>query len=173
MGSQILNPSYVLDTNTIIDLHFGNLLPRVFQLPCNFFVTDIFEDELIHPPFNSLLEMGLLTESLTSEEISEILLMRERYPRASNYDISVLILARSKKTILITGDEYLRIAANDNGVYCHGTCWIIDYLANESLITYTEAIAAYQMILDKPRYPPKDECKVLLKVWKQRQKLLE
>jgi len=97
----------------------------------------------------------------------------ERYPKPSYYDLSVLVLARSKHTILITGDDALRNAAADNGVDCHGTCWLIDYLANEGLITYTEAIVAYQVIVKKPRYPPKNECKALLAHWRQRQKLLE
>jgi hypothetical protein len=166
-----VQPSYVLDTNTIIDLHFGKLLDKVFRLPCTFLITDLLREELLNPPFDVLAEMGLLVDSLTSEEVGEIPLMMGRYPKPSYYDISVLILARTKNTILITGDEALRNAAADNGVECRGTCWLIDYLANERLITYTEAIAAYNVILKKPRYPPKDECRALLAMWKQRQKL--
>jgi len=162
---------YVLDTNTIIDLHFGKLLHKVFKLPCKFLITDLLREELLNPPFDSLAEMGLLVESLTSEEVSEIYVMGGRYPEPSQYDISVLILARSKNTVLITGDEALRRAAADNSVDCHGTCWLIDYLANERLITYTDAIATYDVILKKRRYPPKDECRDLLSRWKQRQKL--
>lgn len=93
------------------------------------------------------------------------------YSKPSYYDISVLVLAQSKNTVLITGDEALRNAAADNSVDCRGTCWLIDYLANERIITFTEAIAAYNVILKKPRFPPKDECKALLIIWKQRQKL--
>ena len=175
MGNRILSAQqyYVLDTNTIIDLHFGKLLDKVFQLPCKFLITDLLREELLNPPFDVLAEMGLLVESLTSEEVGEIPVMMGRYPKPSYYDISVLILARSKNTVLITGDEALRNAAADNSVECRGTCWLIDYLANEGLITYTEAIAAYTVILKKPRYPPKDECRALLAMWKQRQKLLE
>lgn len=173
MGNRILSAQqyYVLDTNTIIDLHFGKLLDKVFQLPCKFLITDLLREELLNPPFDSLAEMGLLVESLTSEEVSEIFVLGGRYPEPSQCDISVLILARSKNTVLITGDEALRNAAADNTVECRGTCWLIDYLANEGLITYTEAIAAYNVILKKPRYPPKDECRALLAMWKQRQKL--
>lgn len=173
MGNRILSAQqyFVLDTNTIIDLHFGNLLAKVFQLPCTFLITDLLREEIQSPPFDSLAEMGLLVESLTSEEVSEIYIMGGKYPEPSQCDISVLILARSKNTVLITGDEALRNAAADNSVECRGTCWLIDYLAHERLITYTEAIAAYNVILKKPRYPPKDECRNLLATWKQRQKL--
>lgn len=164
---------YVLDTNTIIDLHFGNLLQSVFRLPCHFVVTDILREELLNPPFDSLAEMGLLDEPLTPAEVAEIPGFVERYPKLSYYDVSVMILARSKSTVLISGDEALRYAAADNGVDCHGTCWLIDYLASEGHITYSEAIGAYNMIRDKPRYPPKEECHTLLAGWKQRKKLLE
>ena len=162
---------YVLDTNTIIDLHFGKLLHLLFQLPCRFLVTDVLSDEFHNPPFRVLAEMGLCFESLTSEEVGEISVMMGRYPKTSYYDLSVLILARSRNTILITGDEALRNAAADNSVDCRGTCWLIDYLANKKLITFTEAIAAYNVIVKKPRYPPKDECRALLTIWKQRQRL--
>lgn len=154
-------------------MHFGNLLHKVFQLPCKFVITDLLREELLNPPFDTLAEMGLLVEFLTSEEVSEIRVMMGRYPKPSHSDISGLILARSRNTVLITGDDALRNAAADNSVNCHGTCWLIDYLANEALITYSEAIAAYSMILKKPRYPPKEECKALLARWKQRQKILE
>ena len=175
MGNRILSVPqfYVLDTNTIIDLHFGNLLQKIFQLPCKFIITDFLREELLNPPFDALAEMGLLVEFLTSDEVGEISVMMGRYPKPSYYDISVLILARSKNTVLITGDEALRHAAADNSVDCHGTCWLIDYLANEGLITYGEEIAAYTIIIRRPRYPPKEECRALLTRWKQRQKLLE
>lgn len=163
--------SYVLDTNTIIDLHCAKLLSKVFQLPCDFSVTDSLADEFLNPPFHVLKKLGLCFEPLTSKEMGKIRVLMATYPKPSYYDISVLVLAQSKNTVLITGDEALRNAAADNSVDCRGTCWLIDYLANERIITYTEAIAAYNMILKKPRSPPKDECKALLTIWKQRQKL--
>jgi hypothetical protein len=133
-------------------------------LPCKFSVTDSLADEFLNPPFRVLAGLGLRFESLNSEENRAISALMERYPKPSYYDLSVLVLARSKHTILITGDDALRNAAADNGVDCH---------ANEGLITYTEAIVAYQVIVKKPRYPPKNECKALLAHWRQRQKLLE
>ncbi|MEN6395072.1 MAG: hypothetical protein ABFC78_01140 [Methanoregula sp.] len=162
---------YVLDTNTIIDLYFGKLLHKIFQLPCTFLITDLVREELINPPFDSLAEMGLLVGTLTSEEVGEITVMMGRYPEPSFCDISVLVLARSKHTVLITGDQALRNASADNSVDCHGTCWLIDYLANQSLISFAEAIAAYDMIRKNRRNPPFDECKAHLAQWRQRQRL--
>lgn len=99
--------------------------------------------------------------------------MLGKYEKPSYEDISVLVLAKAKNTILITGDEALRHAAADNSVDCHGTCWLIDYIANQTLISFSEAIAAYDLIRKNRRNPPFEECKALLLQWKQRQKLLE
>lgn len=166
------NPQrYVVDTNTIIDLHCGKLLPIIFHLPCRFIITDLIIHELRNPPFQELATMGLLVESLPSEQVMEISAMMGRYDGPSYEDLSVLVLAKAKNTVLITGDGALRRAAVDNCVDCHGTCWLIGYLADQELITYAQAITAYKLIQNSKRFPPKDECDALLKIWKQRQKL--
>lgn len=161
---------YVVDTNTIFDLHYGNLLQITFRLPCKFVITTFIIRELKNPPFHTLSTMGLLVEKLSSEGVAELLGMMEKYEGPSYEDISVLVLAKTKNTVLITGDDALRRAAADNSVDCHGTCWLIDYLANQSLITYSQAIAAYDLIRKNRRNPPFDECKALLAGWRQRQK---
>jgi len=166
------NPQrYVVDTNTIIDLHCGQLLPFVFQLPCKFIITDFIVHELRDPPFQALSTMGLFVKSLSSEQVAEISAMMERYEKPSYEDLSVLVLAKSEKTILITGDEPLRHAAVENGIMCYGTCWLIDFLTDQKLISYAQAIAAYNLIQKNRRFPPREECKALLGRWRQRQKL--
>lgn len=166
-------PSYVLDTNTILDLYFGGILEEIFKLPCFFVVTDLLTNELRHPPFGTLVKLGLHVEPLTSAEVGEITDVLEEYPKPSYQDISVLVLARSRKTILITGDMDLRHVAMALGVDCYGTCWLIDFLANQQIITFSEAIEAYELIRKKPRYPPKEECRNLLSQWKRNQKLFD
>ena len=63
------------------------------------------------------------------------------------------------------GDEQHALchAAADNSAECHGTCWLIDYLANQTLISFTGAITAYDLIRKNRRNPPFDECKALLR----------
>jgi rRNA-processing protein FCF1 len=173
--SQILSSPqyYVVDTNTIFDLHYGDLLEFVFRLPCKFIITDFIIHELREPPFHRLSTMGLLVESLDSEGIIEITELMEEYEKPSYEDISVLVLAKSRKTILITGDADLRHAAISKGVDCFGTCWLINYLADQSIVTYSQAIAAYDRIRKNRRNPPADECRNFLSQWKQRRKMLE
>ncbi len=117
--------------------------------------------------------MGLQVESLDPDEIMQITEMMERYEKPSYEDISVLILAKSKKTVLITGDEALRHAAIANEVECRGTCWLIDYLVNQSLISFSDAIEAYERIQKMPRFPPGDECRGLRSHWVNEKKMLE
>ena len=161
----------MVDTNTIFDLHYGKLLPIAFRLPCKFVITNLIIHELRNPPFHTLSSMGLLVENLKPDEVKELMEMVERYEKPSYEDISVLVLAKARNTVLITGDEVLRHAAADNSVDCHGTCWLIDYLANQTLISFSEAITAYDLIRKNRRNPPFDECKALLVQWRQRQKL--
>jgi len=168
------NPQfYVVDTNTILDLYYGKLLQIAFRLPCKFVITDLLIHELQNPPFHTLSSMGLLVENLKPAEVKELMEMLGKYEKPSYEDISVLVLAKARNTVLITGDEALRHAAADNSVDCHGTCWLIDYIANQTLISFSEAIAAYDLIRKNRRNPPFEECKALLLQWKQRQKLLE
>ncbi len=117
--------------------------------------------------------MGLIVESLDSEGVLEIRQLMEEYEKPSYEDISVLVLAKYKKTILITGDANLRHAAISNGVECYGTCWLINILAEESIISYTHAIEAYTRIRKNRRNPPIEECKCTLSKWKQMKKILE
>jgi len=164
---------YVVDTNTILDLHYGDLLESVFRLSCKFVITKFIVHELRNPPFHQLSTMGLIVESLDSEGVLEITQLLEEYEKPSYEDISVLVLAKSRKTILITGDENLRHAAISKGVDCYGTCWLIHLLAEESIITYTQAIEAYDRIRKNRRNPPIDECRGLLSKWKHLKKILE
>jgi hypothetical protein len=117
--------------------------------------------------------MGLLVESLTSAEVAEISEILDEYNKPSYEDVSVLILAKSRNTILISGDENLRHVAVQKGIICYGTCWLLDYLANQSIISYKDAITAYQTMLQYGRNPPKEECRSLLSEWKKRSRMLD
>lgn len=163
----------MVDTNTIIDLHFCNLLSILFTLPCSFIITDFLRHEIRFPPFHELSRMGLLVESLTSAEVAEISEILDEYNKPSYEDVSVLILAKSRNTILISGDENLRHVAVQKGIICYGTCWLLDYLANQSIISYKDAITAYQTMLQYGRNPPKEECRSLLSEWKKRSRMLD
>lgn len=117
--------------------------------------------------------MGLLVEPLTSAEVAEISEILDEYEKPSYEDVSVLILAKSRNTILISGDENLRHVAVLKGIVCYGTCWLLDYLANQSIISYKDAISAYQMMQQHGRNPPREECRTLLSQWKKKSKMLD
>jgi len=164
---------YVIDTSTLIDLNRGNLLPVLFRLPCIFVITDLIIHELRDPPFEKLSTMGLSVEHLSPEKIAEIYVLSGKYEKPSPEDLSVLVLAKSKGTILITSDTALRHAAADNGVDYYGTCWLIDFLADQNIISYSQAVSAYNLIRKNQRFPPGEECRRLLSQWVKKRKLLE
>ena len=89
----------------------GNYSGKYSSCPVHFIITDFIIHELREPPFQELSVMGLQVESLEPDEIIQITEMMERYEKPSYEDISVLVLARLRKTVLITGDEALRHAA--------------------------------------------------------------
>lgn len=117
--------------------------------------------------------MGIIIESLNGAEVAEISEILEEYDKPSYEDVSVLILARSRNTVLISGDENLRHVAVQLGIVCHGTCWLLDYLANQSIIAYKDAISAYKRMQQNGRNPPKEECKSLIAQWKKKSKMLD
>jgi len=166
-------PSYVVDTNTLIDLHFCSLLSIIFDLPCTFIITDFLRHEIRFPPFIELSRLGLMVESLNPVEVLEISELLDEYDKPSYEDISVLVLAKSRNTVLISGDQNLLHVAVQKGIDCHGTCWLLGYLADQSIISYRDAILAYRTMRQNGRNPPKDECRRLLSQWKKKSKILD
>ena len=167
------HPSYVVDTNTLIDLHFGKRLSDIFTLPCTFIITDFIRREIKFPPFDELSRLGLIVESLNSDEVAELYELLDEYDKPSYQDVSVLVLAKSRNTVLISGDQNLLHVAIQKGVDCHGTCWLLGYLADQSIISYKDAISAYRTMQQNGRNPPRDECKSLLSDWRKRSKMLD
>ena len=115
--------------------------------------------------------MGLQVENLSPENVEELIALMARVPKSHRMQISGSCTLQNPGTrFYITGDKALLRAAADNSVDCRGTCWLIDYLANQSIITFSGAIAAYDRY-KKPAESPFDECRALIAQWKQRQKM--
>jgi hypothetical protein len=117
--------------------------------------------------------LGLIVESLNSDEVAELYELLDEYDKPSYQDVSVLVLAKSRNTVLISGDQNLLHVAIQKGVDCHGTCWLLGYLADQSIISYKDAISAYRTMQQNGRNPPRDECKSLLSDWRKRSKMLD
>lgn len=164
-------PLYVIDTNAIIDLLEADLIADLFLLPCRFVVSDFVQKELLHPPFTTLVDLGLSVQSLSQDSVHELMDLIDRYPHPSYADLSVLVLAKQVKRPLLTGDRALIHVAVAHGVEWCGTCWLLDYMVNSRVITPEKAISSLQKMRLQKRNPPQDECRQTILQWKKYQGL--
>jgi len=155
----------ILDTTICIDLFHGNLLEKTTRLPYEMIVPDVIAAELIDPPGDLFIQAGFSKLQLDEKAIKQIIILRERYPRPSTNDLFALLLAKINSCALITGDDDLRKAANEEELPVRGLFWILDKLVDQKILTPGEAAVALEKILAQGSWLPKKECEARLKKW--------
>lgn len=146
----------ISDANILIDLEDGDLIIELFKLPFQFQVPDmLFADEL-EEDHGYLLEHGLQLGELTPESISEVEALVQRYKQPSRYDCFALMLAKQEKCPLLTGDQNLRKAAEQENVEVKGTLWVVEAMIMHQVITVQTARMAYERMKQKARRLPWD-----------------
>lgn len=146
----------ISDANILIDMEEGGLLEHMFNLPYEFHIPDILFDEELEQQHNHLLEKGLVIAELDSETMLHAMELTARYTRPSRNDCFALALAAQKRCPLLTGDQALRKAADDEGVMVQGTLWLMKVLVSRQQISTNEARNAYQKMKDARRRLPWD-----------------
>ncbi|WP_083340941.1 hypothetical protein [Chromobacterium amazonense] len=68
---------YISDTNIWIDFHHAALLTELFQLPFTLCSTDLATSELDTPDITPLLYLGLKIETLSGDEVMQLVALRE------------------------------------------------------------------------------------------------
>ena len=94
----------VVDANVLIDLHVGGVLREAFLLPLRLVAPDVVVAELEEPGGERLMEHGLQSETLSGDQMQEVIRLRMRYRSVSANDLFALVLARTLKATLLTGD---------------------------------------------------------------------
>lgn len=155
----------VTDTNIWIDLHCGQLVAQIFELPYKFIAPDVIIAELDDPPGQSLVSLGLRQYRFSGEQVAQVQSLMTKYRGLSPKDLFALVLAKELKGILLTGDRLLRKAAEAEGITVHGTLWVLDTLVTRGIILPREAAAALRRMLSSGRRLPKQECQARLKRW--------
>lgn len=161
MPSKIL----VSDTNVWIDLHHGELLDAVFELPYRFVTSDFAYDELRKPPGRTLAERGLEIQAFAADQLEVLLELRKAHSNPSLADVSCFFLARENGWPLVTGDRKLRTAGQDQQVEVRGVLWILDELARFNIVGGQDLAAALQTMLDCGSRLPDNECRQRIKKW--------
>lgn len=156
----------VTDTNVWIDFDVAGLLTAVFRLPIQWITPDAIVAELEKPKNSTLREIGRQIRELSSAEVQEVLNLRERYRRVSVPDLFALVLAKSLKVPLVTGDADLRKVAVEQGVRTCGTLWLLDALVEHKIIAPVQAATALEKMIAGMRRLPEKECRERLVSWK-------
>jgi len=156
----------ISDTCILIDLHKGELLEKINELPYNLGVPDAILSELVEPGEEEILKSGFDVYSLESEEIIEAFRLNGVYSHPSIVDIFGLVLAKKHEATLLTGDKKLRIAAKREGVAFKGTLWILDEMIEKEVIDMKTASESLRKIIDEGSYLPKIECDKRFEQWK-------
>jgi predicted nucleic acid-binding protein len=158
----------VVDANILIDLHIGGLLRELFRLPFRFVAPDVIVAELHDPDGGTLVEYGLESEELSGAQVLEVASLLARHRHVSANDLFALVLARTLKVTLLTGDWHLTQVAVQERVPVHGTLWVLDEMVRLGVIAPFQAAQAVEQMLAKGSRLPQAECQERLRRWRPR-----
>lgn len=142
------------DSNIFIDMVSGGLLEHMFQLPEEFAVPDVLYIEELSERHSELPAYGLRVLDMDSSVISEAVRLRTQYHKPSQNDLFALALASRRDCPIVTGDKYLREAAEAEGVTLVGTLWLIERMIEEGIVSVDAAEAAYDRMRSDGRRLP-------------------
>lgn len=98
----------------------GGLLVSMFNLECKFIIPDILFVEELSELNAHFLDFGLEQRALRAEFMLIAFQMAQSYRHPSRNDLFALSLAKQEECSLLTGDKFLRIAAEKEGVNVYG-----------------------------------------------------
>lgn len=154
----------VIDLNVIIDLHYGDILEKLFESTFEVETTDLVLSKLTNPEADEVVKRGLQVTTLEEKVMLEtIRLVDANRPRISVDDASTLALALHKDVILLTGEKNLRNIAASMAKEVHGTLWVIEKMVEQSVLEPATAIVALEKMLASSRRLPSDEVEKLIK----------
>ena len=156
----------VVDANILIDLHIGGLLREFFRLPFRLVAPDVIIAELHDPDGEMLTEHGLQSETLSGAQVQKVASLVARHRQVSANDLFALVLARTLKAMLLTGDRRLRQIATQQGVVVHGTLWVLDEMVRLKVIAPPQAARGLEQMLAQGRRLPQAECQRRLRQWR-------
>jgi hypothetical protein len=156
----------VIDASILLDFIEGEIFGLLFSLPLEFSTSDIVADEISRSYTPSeLREYGLEIIVLEEEHILEIGTMQAEHTELSPNDLSVFILARERRSFLISGDGPLRELADLSRIEYHGTIWLLEMMVQHEVILPGTAAVALRTMLNKKRWLPRSECERLIRKW--------
>lgn len=156
---------HIVDASVLIDLEYGEVVKEFFLLHHGWTAPDVVIVEVLESLGSVLTGLGLKVSHLQPEDIQEVARLRQSYKGVSANDLFCLVLAKTQKGFLITGDQALRRAAENEGVKVRGTLWILDELVENKIITGERAAEALEKMRKSGGRFPQEEVTKRLKRW--------
>lgn len=152
----------ISDANILIDIEVGGLTAPMFSLDYQFALPDVlFYDEL-EEQHAHLLDMGLEVRELDERMVARVAEFAQQYKRPGRMDLFALVLAAEENCPLLTGDQDLRAAAENEHVEVRGTLWLVTEMVRAGNITAHVARSAYQQMRSNGRRLPWDMAEQML-----------
>ena len=156
----------IIDASILLDFIEGGIFDTLFSLPFDFSTSDIVADEISRSySLSELRELGLEILGLEAEQILMIETLQIEHIELSPNDLSVYLLARQHRSLLISGDGPLRELADSHKVEYHGTLWLLGELIEKDLLSQKDAARALRTMLDNKRWLPRADSERLIKKW--------
>ncbi len=152
----------VSDANILIDLEIGGLIPSLFSLDHQYSIPDVIYYEELVDQHSHLLDMGLIVKESDEIKVKRVEELVVQYPKPGRNDIFALVLAAAENCPLLTGDQALREAAENENVQVHGTIWLINEMVRTGKISVPVARNAYQEMRKHGRRLPWEVAEAML-----------
>lgn len=136
----------ISDASVLIDIECGELTSAMFSLPWQFAVPDVLFAEELESRHGHLLQLGLISRTMSSDLVAEAYKLRQQYVRTSVNDLLALTLAKHENSQLLTGDRALRLVATELSVEVHGTLWLVEQMIRQNKITIGVAREGFQLM---------------------------
>ena len=145
----------ISDANILIDMEAGELMEKLFQLPIQFAIPDILYWEEIEPGAPGLEDQGMRILEVTSEYVAYAAGLQAKYgSNPSPNDYLALALAKQEGCPLLTGDQALKLAAQQEDVTVMGTVWLLRTMVENQLLSIDDALAALALMKEGKRRLP-------------------
>lgn len=136
----------ITDTNIITDLNNANILEEFINIE-NVYISDIIKnDEINYKTCNINLINKIKTISCTPEQLIKVNILSQKEKKLSTYDLLNYVIAKDNDFILSTGDNRLKIYAENNGVKVIRTLKIIKLMNENNIINNKKAIKACELL---------------------------
>jgi predicted nucleic acid-binding protein len=148
--------NHYIDSTVLLDFFLVNALSHFLKLPFRIVTVDIMAADLEVPNLDQIGKAGVIILE-TPDHVLEQMGATGVVNGISVYDAAILLAAKSRKAVLLSGDEKLRKAAAKERVACRGTLWLLEEMVLGKIITPGHAVLLLERMFLIGRRLPADE----------------